>query len=78
MANLPNAFTAVRVNEHFLQHRDDGDSILRSDSRRGAAYHLIQFDRDNVRFFPLENSANTLLDGFSVGDDAARPGTNSA
>jgi len=39
---------------------------------------LIQFDRDNVRFFPLENSANKLLDSFGVGDDADFAGRHRA
>jgi hypothetical protein len=56
--------------EHFLQHRDNGDTILCSDLRRRAAHRLIQFDRENLRFLPLENSANKLLDGFGMGDDA--------
>ena len=61
-----------------LKHRDNCDSILRSDPRRGPAYCVIQFDRDNVRFFRLENCANKLLDDFSVGDDADFAGRHRA
>jgi len=53
--------------QHLLQHRDDSDPILCSDQRRRAAHRLIQFDLDNLRLLSLENSANSLLDGFSMG-----------
>jgi hypothetical protein len=56
--------------EYFLQHRNDGYTILGPDLRRGAAHRLIQFDGDNLGFLSLENNTNKLFDGLSVGDDA--------
>jgi hypothetical protein len=44
-------------------------TLLRSDLGRGANHSLIKFDSENVRFLPLENSANELLACFGVGDD---------
>jgi hypothetical protein len=54
----------------FLEHRDNGDTIFGANRGRGASYNLIQFDSENVRFLPLQNRANELLDCFGVSDDA--------